>query len=176
MLSTEPGQYTLDLAVIEVDAGKVDANNYRGNAINISNKYTRQDFMDKVYLDPTSPTSFKFPCNRLVTLRDQVPESALVRPPMLDADSESFLIVFKNGAKTGTTIAPATTLLVSIRSRVSGRSFPRTNTWARSPPKGTLVIASPTSSNTSGHPYRRFWCHRILRRDLSHAHHLRSRL
>lgn len=104
VLSTDPGQYTLDLAVIKIDRGKLDANNYCGNAINIGTKYTRQEFMDKVYLDPTSPTSFKFPANRLVLLKGQVPESNLINPPMLDADSELCLIVFKNGAKTGTTI------------------------------------------------------------------------
>lgn len=68
-LSTEPGQYTLDLAVIKIDADKLDANNYRGNSINIGNKYTRQQFMDKVYLHRTGPASFKFPANRLVTLQ-----------------------------------------------------------------------------------------------------------
>ncbi|KAG8892205.1 hypothetical protein FRB99_002882, partial [Tulasnella sp. 403] len=104
VLSTEPGEYTLDLAVIKIDAGTLDAKNYRGNSINIGNKYTRQQFMDKVYPNPTSPpsvTSFKFPADRIVTLQDQVPESDLVKPPMLDANGDQCLVVFKNGAKTG---------------------------------------------------------------------------
>jgi len=75
IFSTEPGQYTLDLAVIKIDAGKLDANNYRGNSINLGNKYTRQEFMGKMYLHPSSSTSFKFPVDRLVTLQNQVPES-----------------------------------------------------------------------------------------------------
>ena len=121
VFSTKPGQYTLDLAVIKLDVGKLDANNYRGNTINIGNKYTRQEFMDKVYLNPTSRSSFKFPVNRLVTLRDQVPESALVRPPMLDADSEPYLIVFKNGAKTGTTIGKASNVSSYTRNYFAGQ-------------------------------------------------------
>jgi hypothetical protein len=99
VLSTKPGQYTLGLAVIKFDAGKLDVNNYRGNATN-----TRQQVhapgIHGQGLSAPHPTPFKFPVSRLVTLRDQVPESALVNPPMLDP----CLVVFKNGAKTHTTI------------------------------------------------------------------------
>ncbi|KDQ59745.1 hypothetical protein JAAARDRAFT_127232 [Jaapia argillacea MUCL 33604] len=101
ILSTEPGQYTLDLAVVKIDAGLLDDNNYRGNAINIGTKYSRHEFMDKV------STCFKFPGNRLVPLQGQVPESDLVNPLMSDANGESCLIVFKNGPKTDTTIGKA---------------------------------------------------------------------
>ena len=51
--STEPGQYTLDLAVIKINTGMLDTSNYRGNSIDIGNKYTRHEFMHKVYLYPT---------------------------------------------------------------------------------------------------------------------------
>jgi hypothetical protein len=107
VLSTEPGQYTLDLAVIKIDVDMLDASNYRGNSINIGNKYTRQQFMDKVYLHHTSSSSFKFPPNRLAKLQGQVPESALIKPPMLDTSGNPCLVVFKNGAKTGMTIGKA---------------------------------------------------------------------
>ncbi|KAF8258762.1 hypothetical protein EI94DRAFT_1753595, partial [Lactarius quietus] len=82
-LSTEPGQYTLDLAVIRIDAGKLDAGNYRGNSINLGN----------------NPSSFKLPIG--------LPESALVKRPCSDANGEPCLVVFKNGAQTGTTIGKA---------------------------------------------------------------------
>ena len=42
-----------------------------------------------------------------MTLQDQVPESALVKPSMPDANGDPCLVVFKNGAKTGTTIGKA---------------------------------------------------------------------
>ncbi|KAG0639091.1 hypothetical protein HOY80DRAFT_113258 [Tuber brumale] len=106
-LSTEPGQYTLDLAIIKINTGILDANNYYGNAINIGKKYSRKQFMDKVYLDPTSSHSFKFPPNLLVKLTGQVPVSDLQNPPMLDANGEPCLVVIKNGAMTGTTIGRA---------------------------------------------------------------------
>ncbi|RPA88682.1 hypothetical protein L873DRAFT_1824196 [Choiromyces venosus 120613-1] len=120
-LSTEPGQYTLDLAIIKINAGKLDANNYRGNTINIGKKYTRQEFMDKVYPHLTSPTSFKFPRSRLVKLEDQVPESTLVKLPMLDANGDPCLVVFKNGAMTGTTIGRANNVSSYTRNYFAGQ-------------------------------------------------------
>ncbi|KAG7450882.1 uncharacterized protein BT62DRAFT_1046042 [Guyanagaster necrorhizus] len=69
--------YTLDLAVIKIDAGKLDANNYCGNTINIGDKYTCQEFMEKV-----SKTVLMNPC-------------------------EPCLVIFKNGANTLTTISKA---------------------------------------------------------------------
>jgi hypothetical protein len=121
VFSTEPGMYTMDLAVIKIDSGMLDAHNYIGNAIGIGNKYTRQEFMNKVYLHPASPTSFEFPADRLVKLQGQVPESALSKPPMIDAAGESCLIVFKNGAETDTTIGKANNVSSYTRTYFAGR-------------------------------------------------------
>ena len=121
VLSTQPGQYTLDIAVIRIDAGKLDTNNYLGNTINIGNKYTRQEFMRKIYLHPTSPPSFKFPADRLVRLQGEVPESDLVNPSMLDADGAPCLIVFKNGAKSDTTIGRANSVSSYTRTYFAGQ-------------------------------------------------------
>lgn len=121
VLSTDPGQYTLDIAIIKFDAGMLAADNYRGNAINIGDKYTRQQFMEQVCLHPTSPTSFKFPANRCVALQDQVPASDIVKPPMLDANRESCLLVFKNGANTGTTTGKANNVSSYTRNSFGGQ-------------------------------------------------------
>ncbi|PWW71674.1 hypothetical protein C7212DRAFT_287856 [Tuber magnatum] len=120
-LSTEPGQYTLDLAIIKIDIGILDSRNYCGNTINIGKKYSRQEFIDKVYLHPTSTTSFKFPRSRLIKLQDEVPESALINPPMLDANGDPCLVVFKNGATTGTTIGRANNVSSYSRNYFSGQ-------------------------------------------------------
>jgi hypothetical protein len=121
IFSTKRDHYTVDLAIIKIDAAKLDADNYRGNTVNIGSKYTRQEFMDKVYLHPTSPTSFKFPASRLVKLQDQVPESALNKPPMLDANGFPCMVVFKNGARTGTTIGRANNVSSFTRNYLSGK-------------------------------------------------------
>jgi hypothetical protein len=128
VLSTNPGQFTLDLAVIKIDAGKLDANNYRGNTMNTGTKYTRQEFMDKVNLHPTG--TFKYPANRLVTLRDQVSESTLVSPPhtqqheqLLDGLQKRCQDRFNNwqGEQRFRPLTPATVLQASTRSQGSGR-------------------------------------------------------
>ncbi|RPA96307.1 hypothetical protein L873DRAFT_1811408 [Choiromyces venosus 120613-1] len=116
-------RYICDLAIIKINAGKLDANNYRGNTINIGKKYSPQEFMDKVYLHPTSPTSFKFPYSRLVKLEDQVPESTLVKLPMLDANGDPYLVVFKNGATTGTTIGRANNVSSYTRNYFAGQYY-----------------------------------------------------
>ena len=38
--------------------------------------------MDKIHLNLTSPPFFKFPADYIVSLKDQVPESALAKPLM----------------------------------------------------------------------------------------------
>ncbi|KAH9967644.1 hypothetical protein BGW80DRAFT_1462153 [Lactifluus volemus] len=119
--STEPGEFTLDLAVIKIDTGKLDKNNYRGNTINIGNKPSPEEFMEKVYLHGTSPTSFKFPPDNLVKLQDTVPERDLTNPLMLDLNSDPCLVVFKNGAKSGTTIGKANTVSSYTRTYFSGQ-------------------------------------------------------
>lgn len=121
VLSTNPGQYTLDLAVIKIDADKLNATNYRGNTINVGLKYNRREFMEKLYPNPASPTPFKFPTDRMVTLRDQVPESDLTKQPMVDATGDPYLVVFKDGAKTGLTIGRANNVSSYTRKYFAGR-------------------------------------------------------
>ncbi|KAG7448833.1 uncharacterized protein BT62DRAFT_730250 [Guyanagaster necrorhizus] len=118
--STEPGEYTLDLAVIKINAGKLDADNYHGNTINIGDKYKHWEFMEKIYQHPTSSKSFEFPVDRLVTLQGQVPETVLVNLPVLDTNSEPCLVVFKNGANTGTTIGKTNNVSSYTRIYVAG--------------------------------------------------------
>jgi len=120
ILSTEPGQYTLDLAIIKIAGGTLDNANYCGNTINLGNKYSRHEFMKKVYLHHTSPSSFKFPASRLVKLEDQVPESALFKPPMKDANGFPCLVVFKNGAGSGTTVGRANNVSSYTRNYFAG--------------------------------------------------------
>ena len=129
--STEPGQYTLDLAVIKIDAATLDAKNYRGNAINIGNKYTRHEFQDKVRLHDTCSESFefKYPADRLVVLQGQVPETDLVKPPMLDRNGDPCLIVFKNGASTSTTIGKANNVSSFTRTYFAGQ-YQESREWS----------------------------------------------
>ena len=118
ILSTNPGKYTLDLAIIRIDPGKLDTHNYFGNTIGLGGKYTCQEFMENV--DPHQ-TFFTFPANRRVTLKDQVPESALHKQPMPDVAEEPCLVVFKNGAATDTTIGKAIRISSYTRTYLDGQ-------------------------------------------------------
>ena len=104
-LSEAPSQYTQDLAVIEIHPGKLDAANYRGNAIHLGSKYTRKQFMKMMYPYGTNGTSCKFPPDRLMRLRGYVPERDLYKLlPMADGQNDPCLMVYKNGAATGLTV------------------------------------------------------------------------
>jgi hypothetical protein len=82
-----------------------------------------QEFMAKVYLHPINSTSFKFPASHLIMLQDQVPKSALTYhyPPMLDANGNPCLVVFKNGAKTSTTIGKANNVSSDTHNYFAGK-------------------------------------------------------
>jgi hypothetical protein len=127
-LSTKPGEFTLDFAVIKIDPGKLNRGNYRGNCINIGDKYTRYQFLGKVYSNGTSPTSFKFPPDRLAVLQGQVPEDCVFQSPMLDSNGDQCLVVFKNGAKTGVTIGKANNAASFIRCCLDGE-FVESREW-----------------------------------------------
>ncbi|KAF9074231.1 hypothetical protein BDP27DRAFT_1317521 [Rhodocollybia butyracea] len=122
VLSTEPSRYTLDLAVIKIDPGMLDAENFLGNTVNLGKKYTFPELTEKVHLHSSSPPSFKIPVgHRLVTLEDQVPEDALFNPPMRDPAGGPCFIVFKNGGKTDITFGKANNVSSFTRTCVAGQ-------------------------------------------------------
>lgn len=85
----------------------LDAENYLGNTINLSTNCTRDEFLDKVKLNPGNHLPFRFPRGSLFKLEGQVPEHDVHNLPMLDNKGEPCLVVFKNGAKTGITVGKA---------------------------------------------------------------------
>ena len=60
------------------------------------------------------------PADRIVTLQDQVPESELMKLPMLDATGDLCLVVFKSSAKTGMTIGRANNVPSYTRKHFAG--------------------------------------------------------
>jgi len=59
-----------------------------------------------MYPHAEARTSFKYPDDGLLQLRDVVQEGELRHPCMLDQDGEECLLVIKNGSATGLTIGP----------------------------------------------------------------------
>jgi len=143
-------------------------------------KYTRQEFMDQVYL-----TSFKFPSPSRDAPRPPGPRTPSSSRPRSTPTAKPCLVVFKNGATTGLTLGkannvssytrnylPASTKIEGVAGHSIATSHHQTSlsTRTRSPPKGTPGLASPTSSAASAASSRRFRRHRILRRDLRYPH------
>ena len=71
--------------------------------------------MMKMYPDPVSRTSFKYPLGGLLQLQGVIREDELRIPTMLDANGEVCLIVVKNGNTTGVTIGRATGIESFVR-------------------------------------------------------------
>lgn len=119
-LSEGPIQYTQDFAVIEIHAGKLDAKNYRGNAINLYSKYGFLGFQERMNPNRNSRTSFEYPFDHLMKLQGQVPERELYNPRTIDKYDEPYLMVYKNGAQSGVTIGRGNNVCSYTRNRFEG--------------------------------------------------------
>jgi hypothetical protein len=60
-------------------------------------------------------TTFKYPDDRLLRLRDLITEERMREPDMLDHDNEACLLIIKNGNTTNVTIGRATGIFSFIR-------------------------------------------------------------
>jgi len=66
-------------------------------------------------------TTFKYPSDRLLPLRDIITEELMRNPNMLDHDNEACLFVIKSGGTTGVTIGRATGIFSIVRADLSGQ-------------------------------------------------------
>jgi hypothetical protein len=64
---------------------------------------------------PAATTTFKYPNDCLLGLRDIISEDLMRNPDMLDHDGESCLLVIKNDNTTGFTIGRATGIFSCVR-------------------------------------------------------------
>jgi hypothetical protein len=75
-------------------------------------------------------TTFKYPYDRLLPLRDLIPEDLMHNPDMLDHDGEACLLVIKNGNTTGVTIGCATGVFSYVREYFSNNTHQTSMEWA----------------------------------------------
>ncbi|KAF8885889.1 hypothetical protein CPB84DRAFT_1850262 [Gymnopilus junonius] len=102
-------QYTQDVAVIEVDASKIDPADFHGNFIDLGNKFTVADLTNKLRGNLTNPRFFAYPGNRLFGLTGTIPKEEIREPQMLDASGDPCLMVLKRGKSTDVTVGKANT-------------------------------------------------------------------
>ncbi|KAF8970307.1 hypothetical protein BDZ97DRAFT_1753925 [Flammula alnicola] len=111
------GQYTQDIAVIEVDASKISPADFPGNFIDLGTKYTPVELTRKMLPHPNlnarNFNKFTWPGNRLLKLSGPIPQAEMRHPPMSDPDGEACITVLKRGRTTDVTVGKATTNFVS---------------------------------------------------------------
>ncbi|GBE84426.1 predicted protein [Sparassis crispa] len=99
--------YTEDWAVIEIDASKVDASNFNGNAIDLGTRIPADEFTHMMYLNPRSAHSFTYPGDHLLRLKGTIPDEEMRHPTALDENDDPCLMVIKRGNTTGLTVGCA---------------------------------------------------------------------
>ena len=106
-VGTRDQQYTEDYAIIEVDKDKIDKTEFEANVIDLGSKIRLEVFTEMMNPNPDNTTYFEYPSDRLLRLKDTIPDSQMRRPTFLDKNGDPCLIVIKDGAKTGVTIGHA---------------------------------------------------------------------
>ncbi|QRV95606.1 hypothetical protein RhiJN_23624 [Ceratobasidium sp. AG-Ba] len=111
----QPGGYTEDWALIEIDPSKLDAANFIGNAI---------------YLGTcTEMEGFEFPKDGLLMLSGIIPEEEQGNLTATDNDGNPCLMVLKRGSATGLTVGRANNLYSYRRKRLEGSGFRMSKEW-----------------------------------------------
>jgi hypothetical protein len=78
----------------------------------------------KMYPHTDATTTFEYPYDRLLKLKDIISEDLMHNPDVLDHDGESCLLVVKNGNTTGVTIGCATGVFSHVREYIDGVGHP----------------------------------------------------
>jgi len=140
-----PEGFTEDWGAFEIDRPKF-ANAFKGNVLDLGTEIPPDVFTLKMYPRDDGLTTFKYPSDRLLPLRDMISEELMRRPDMLDHDNESCLIVIKSGNATGVTIGRATGIFSFVRDDDTGEE---SREWAiYNYDKNSGVFSAPGDSGS----------------------------
>ncbi len=121
--------YTEDWAVIEIDTSKVNASNFKGNAIDLGTRITAAEFNHMMYPNPQNCHDFVYPSDRLLWLQGTIPDEEMRRLPALDQNNDPCLMVIKNGRTTGLTIGRANNICSYARHYYDGDIGETSKEW-----------------------------------------------
>ena len=116
---TEQQRYTQDVAVVAIDASKIEPSTFAGNVIDLGTKYSPGVLTRMMHPNPENSHNFDFPGDRLLKLRGTITEDEIRKPKMYDQNGHSCVLVLKHGRTTGLTVGRATTLVSYTRKYVS---------------------------------------------------------
>ncbi|KAI0927764.1 hypothetical protein AcW1_005200 [Taiwanofungus camphoratus] len=115
-----PDGFTEDWGAFEIDGPKF-AKGFKGNVMDLGTEIPSDVFTLKMYPRDDGLTTFKYPSDRLLPLRDMISQELMRRPDMLDHDNEPCVIVIKSGNATGVTIGRATGIFSFVRDDDTGK-------------------------------------------------------
>ncbi|TDL24745.1 hypothetical protein BD410DRAFT_813675 [Rickenella mellea] len=124
-------QYTVDFAIIEIDASKIDKSNFEGNVIDLCTKIGVGKFSRMMRPNYEDRDAFKYPWDNLLRLSGTIPDEEMRRPTMLDKKGVPRLMVLKRGNTTRLTVGRANDILSYARNYDDDNNNPVTSKeWA----------------------------------------------
>ncbi|KAJ6580227.1 hypothetical protein B0H10DRAFT_2235420 [Mycena sp. CBHHK59/15] len=122
--------YTEDWAVIEIDASKVNASNFKGNAIDLGTRIPADEFTHMMYPNPRNVHSFTYPGDRLLMLKGTIPDEEMCHPTAFDQNNDPCLMVIKRGNTTGLTVGRANDICSYARNYYDDDKAKTSKEWA----------------------------------------------
>ncbi|TFY73127.1 hypothetical protein EWM64_g10885 [Hericium alpestre] len=97
-VGTGTEQYTQDVAVIDIDASKIDPSSFAGNVIDLGTKFPPDVLTAMMYPNPRNSHNFDYPGDRLLSLRGTITDDEMRKPTMYDQKNDRCIMVIKSGA------------------------------------------------------------------------------
>ncbi|KAF8917443.1 hypothetical protein CPB85DRAFT_199393 [Mucidula mucida] len=147
VLSAGPRGYTQDVAIIEINPQKIDPSTFECNVIDLGFEYPPEVLTDLMYPNPKNIHNFKYPLDRILSLRGVIPDSELQKPKMCDQDG---IIVLKRGRGSGLTVGHANNVVSYTRYYLEGQEGQRSKEWAILPYNMSLgAFSAPGDSGAA---------------------------
>jgi hypothetical protein len=112
---TKQQQYTQDVAVIAIDASKIEPSRFAGNVIDLGTKYSPYELTCMMHPNLKNSHNFDFPRDRLLKLWGTVEEDEMKHPKVYDQNGDACIVVLKRGRTTGLTVGRSTTFITYTR-------------------------------------------------------------
>ncbi|KAH9017750.1 hypothetical protein EDB83DRAFT_2298802 [Lactarius deliciosus] len=130
-VGTAPEQYTQDVAVIEIDASKIDPSSFPGNAINlVSTEFPFKALISTMHPNPRNTHNFDYPRDHRLHLRGTITDNEMRRPTMYDRNNKPCIIVLKRGKTSGLTVGCANNVFSYTRKYLGDNNTGISKEWA----------------------------------------------
>ncbi|KAH9020308.1 hypothetical protein EDB85DRAFT_531516 [Lactarius pseudohatsudake] len=129
-IGTGPERYTQDVAVIEIDASKIDPSCFPGNAIDlVSTKFPFEDLIFMMRPNPRNTHNFDYPIDHRLHLRGTITDNEMRRPTMYDRNDKPCIIVLKRGKTSGLTVGCANNVFSYTRKYLGDNNTGISKEW-----------------------------------------------